>query len=133
MDHAVLTEGTPVSQGTNYDFVGLYEPLAKGNTVIATGDYVLGVTAFHRAAGGNAMKAFRAYLRRGESASGESARELNIQLDGNSPTPVKTLVIDGEKTQDSSTVYDLQGRRHQSSALGRGLYITSQGKKVIVK
>lgn len=133
VDRAVLTEGTPVSQGTNYDFVGLYEPLEKGNTVIVNGDYVLGATAFHRAAGGNAMKAFRAYLRRKEAANGESARELYIHIDGSDPTPVSALMMDGEKTPASGTVYDLQGRRHQSSTLGRGLYITRQGKKVIVK
>lgn len=115
-----VSPGTPTTAGTNFDFVGTYEPI----TSITSNDYVLGASAFVKAKGGNALKAFRAYIQGKEESA---ARELLISIDGE-VTAIET--IDGKKVNSNAAIYNLAGQKVKKAQ--KGIFI-QDGKKVIVK
>jgi hypothetical protein len=129
-EDVTVSEGTPMTDGYVYAFQGLYEPLEAENTVITNADYLLGETAFLKAKGGNAMKAFRAYIKfmgDDHEASKENASKLNIVINGETTS---IDAIDG-KAISNDAIYNLNGVR-MSGKLQKGIYIQN-GKKVVVK
>ena len=108
--------------GTDYNFVGTYAPLAEGNDVITAADFVLGADKFVIAKGGNALKAFRAFIQANEEVA--PVKALTINLDG-----VATAIeaIDG-KAIANGAIYNLAGQR--VSKAQKGIFIQN-GKKVI--
>lgn len=111
-----------VAAGADYNFVGTYAPLAAGNDVITAADFVLGADKFVIAKGGNALKAFRAFIQANEEAP--EVKALTISIDG-----VATAIeaIDG-KVIANGMLYNLAGQR--VSKAQKGIFIQN-GKKVI--
>lgn len=111
----------PTTAGTALDFVGTYvaTTVGAGNYVLTTGN------AFKKAAGGNALKACRAYLR-AKSTGGVKAALIAFDIDG-----ITTAInaIDGVSTD--SQWYTIGGQR-VAQPMHRGIYVHG-GKKVIVK
>jgi hypothetical protein len=129
-EDVTISAGTPASQThSKWEFVGTYAPLAEGNTVITNTDYMLGETAFLKAKGGNALKAFRAYIQNqgDEYGSKENASKLNIVINGETTS---IDAIDG-KAISNDAIYNLNGVR-MSGKLQKGIYIQN-GKKIVVK
>ena len=112
-----ISTGTPATAGTNFDFVGTYEPI----TSITANDYVLGESAFVKAKGGNSLRAFRAYIQGKEESE---ARELKISIDG-VLTAIKT--IDG-KNVSNGAIYNLAGQKVKKAQ--KGVFIQN-GKKIL--
>ena len=113
-----ISTGTPATAGTSFDFVGTYEPI----TSITANDYVLGASAFVKAKGGNALKAFRAYIQGKEESE---ARELLISIDG-VITAIET--IDGKKVNSNGAIYNLAGQKVKKAQ--KGIFI-QDGKKIL--
>ena len=116
------------AQNGAYTFRGLFAPIAKGNTTIVAGDYIIGEQGFRSAAGGNASKAFRAFIVN-DRKEANVKQSLSVSFDGGVPTaiydtPVNDLQID--------TIYDLQGRKVINRQLPRGIYVKNS-KKFIIK
>ena len=90
---------------------------------------MLGETAFLKAKGGNALKAFRAYIQNqgDEYGSKENASKLNIVINGETTS---IDAIDG-KAISNDAIYNLNGVR-MSGKLQKGIYIQN-GKKIVVK
>ena len=111
-----------VAAGSDYNFVGTYAPLTAGNDVITAADFVLGADKFVIAKGGNALKAFRAFIQANEEVA--PVKALTINLDG-----VATAIeaIDG-KAIANGAIYNLAGQR--VSKAQKGIFIQN-GKKVI--
>ncbi len=111
-----------VAAGADYNFVGTYAPLAAGNEVITAADFVLGADKFVIAKGGNALKAFRAFIQANEEVP--EVKALTISIDG-----VATAIeaIDG-KVIANGMLYNLAGQR--VSKAQKGIFIQN-GKKVI--
>ncbi len=105
--------------GTNYNFVGTYAGLT-----VAEGDFILGEDAFYRSAGGNKVKAYRAYIQK-KIEETQGAR-LAIVIDG-----VTTAIdaIDG-KAFDNATIYNLAGQKVEKAQ--KGIFIQN-GKKIVIK
>ncbi len=107
------------STGTNYNFVGTYQ-----EAQVAAGDYILGDDAFYRSAGGNKVKAYRAYIK-AKSDDPSNAR-LKISING-VVTAIDT--IDGQAV-NNATIYNLSGQKVEKAQ--KGIYIQN-GKKVVVR
>ena len=105
--------------GTNYDFVGTY-----AEATVADGDYILGEDAFYRSAGGNKVKAYRAYIKK--NAEAVAGARLAIAIDG-VVTSIDT--IDG-KTVNNAAIYNLSGQKVDK--VQKGIYIQNS-KKVVLK
>lgn len=110
---------TMTTLGTNYDFVGIYQ-----EATVAEGDYILGDGAFYRSAGGNKVKAYRAYIK-AKSDTPNNAR-LKISING-VVTAIDT--IDGQAVNNAA-IYNLAGQKVERAQ--KGIYIQN-GKKVVVK
>lgn len=110
---------TMTSAGTNYDFAGIYQ-----EATVAAGDYILGEDAFYRSAGGNKVKAYRAYIK-AKSDDPSNAR-LKISING-VVTAIDT--IDGQAVNNAA-IYNLSGQKVERAQ--KGIYIQN-GKKVVVK
>ena len=119
-DAVTISTGTPITAGTNYDFVGTYAPL---NRAIYETDYLLVPGKFQKGNGRNSLNAFRAYIR-GKVES--EARELLISIDG---VTTAIEVVNGKSVDSNSPIYNLAGQRVKSAQ--KGLYI--QGGKKFVK
>ncbi len=104
--------------GTNYNFVGTYAALT-----VAEGDYILGENDFYRSAGGNKVKAYRAYIQKN---GGESQARLAIVIDG-----MATAIdaIDG-KAINNAAIYNLAGQKVEKAQ--KGIFIQN-GKKMVIK
>ena len=115
--HVVAPTADVKVEGTNFDFVGLYEPL----TAIPEGDYFIGNGALYKSAGSTSMKAFRAYIKAKSGASG-----VKLYIDGED---IETSIeeINGEATE-VSIIYNLAGQR--ISKMQKGINIVN-GKKVL--
>ena len=74
------------------------------------------------------LRGFRAYF---SVAEGSNVRQLNAINFGGETTGIAKME-DGRWNIENGTVYDLQGRRMESSILKKGLYIV-HGKKVVVR
>lgn len=123
-----ISTGTPITAGTDYNFVGTYTPYAKGESPIIEGsDYVLGNdNCFHLTTVKNALKAFRAYIQANEP-SGDVKQALIINIDGEA-TAIES--VNGEDVTNIGGIYNLAGQR--VSKAQKGLYIIN-GKKALVK
>ncbi|MCR5132084.1 MAG: Ig-like domain-containing protein [Prevotella sp.] len=119
---------SPVAvDGTNsaFTFTGTYIAYEKGeNSPIVSGDYVIASNGLKAAAGGNALRAFRAYFK---NVSGTTAK-LNFVIDGQETTGLETIELQKALTGDA--IYNLNGQRVNKAQ--KGVYIVN-GKKVIVK
>ncbi len=111
-----ITTGTPVAAGTNYNFVGTYAP-----TTVEAGNYVLVPGKFVMTAGGNALKAFRAYIQANEETE---VKALTINING-----VATAIesIDGEQIA-AGAIYNIAGQRVARAQ--KGIFIVG-GKKIV--
>ncbi len=112
-------EVTMTTLGTNYDFAGIYQ-----EATVAEGDYILGDGAFYRSAGGNKVKAYRAYIK-AKSDDPSNAR-LKISING-VVTAIDT--IDGQAVNNAA-IYNLSGQKVEKAQ--KGIYIQN-GKKVVVR
>lgn len=113
-----------VAAGTDFSFVGTYAPLAAGNEVITNKDYMLVAgNKFQKAQGGNALKAFRAYIKQNEEV--ESRQFLTIVIDGET-TAIDT--IDGKAVNSNAAIYNLAGQKVKNAQ--KGIFIQN-GKKMV--
>lgn len=106
-------------EGTNFDFVGLYAPLAQ----IPAGDYFIGNGALYKSAGATSMKAFRAYI---QNKTGNEA-PVKMYIDGEG---VETSILGINAAEEQGVVYNLAGQRVNKAQ--KGIYIVN-GKKVLIK
>jgi hypothetical protein len=114
---------TVADNNGQFDFVGTYADIAKGNDVIVAGDYVAGAQAFKKAKGGNRLQAYRAYLK---NVSGTEAK-IAFNFGG--------TIVDGIEAVEllnnlSGNIYNLNGQKLQKTQ--KGINIVN-GKKVMVK
>jgi len=109
--------------GTAFDFVGFYG--AETSPIVA-GDYILTGGKVQKAAGGNAIKAYRAYFKAKEAASAKAAQFV---VDGDVVTGINAAAL--VSNESNAAVYNLNGVR-VSGNLQKGVYIQN-GKKVVVK
>ena len=72
----IITTDMPKSEGTIFDFVGTYTNQPKGSSEIQMGDYIVSGGIFKKASGGNAIKAFRAYLRQRDVSNAKTVSML---------------------------------------------------------
>ena len=114
----VAPTGEVKVDGTNFDFVGLYTPLA----IIPEGDYFIGNGALYKSKGATSMKAFRAYIR-----TKTPEAKINLFIDG-----VSTSIseINGAAKNENAAIYNIAGQRVNKTQ--KGIYIVN-GKKVLVK
>ena len=119
----IITTDMPKSEGTIFDFVGTYTNQPKGSSEIQMGDYIVSGGIFKKASGGNAIKAFRAYLRQKYVSN---AKTVNMLFEDET-TGIAELK---DNVVMPTVYYDLQGRR--VAAPSKGIYIIN-GKKVIIK
>lgn len=114
---------TVVDNNGEFNFVGTYADLVKGNEVVVAGDYVAGATKFNKAKGGNRVAAYRAYLKK----VGASGAKIAFNFDG--------AIVDGIEAVEllnnlSGNIYNLNGQKLQKAQ--KGINIVN-GKKVLVK
>jgi hypothetical protein len=119
----IITTDMPKSEGTIFDFVGTYTNQSKGSSEIQKGDYIVSGGIFKKASGGNAIKAFRAYLRQRDVSNAKTVSML-FEDETTGISELKDNVV------MPTVYYDLQGRRVADPS--KGIYIVN-GKKVIIK
>lgn len=119
----IITSDMPKSEGTIFDFVGTYTNQPKGLSEIQKGDYIVSGGIFKKASGGNAIKAFRAYLRQRDVSNAKTVSML-FEDETTGISELKDNVV------MPTVYYDLQGRRVADPS--KGIYIVN-GKKVIIK
>ena len=113
-------EAAPTTEGTAFNFVGSYV-----ETTVAAGNYLLGAgDTFKKAAGGNRLGAFRAFL----VPVGEGMVKEAVRFTLGGTTAIRR--IDGTDLQDGAW-YSLAGQR-VSKPLQKGIYV-KEGKKVVMK
>lgn len=117
------TELTTEDSGNQYDFVGSY----VANNAPVAGDYIVVAKGIQKAAGGNNMKAFRAYFK----AQGEesAAKQMAISIDGNDVTGIDAINF-SDALQGNEPAYNLAGQRVGKSYKG---IVIRGGKKTINK
>lgn len=114
---------TVADNNGEFDFVGTYTDLVKGNEVVVAGDYVAGAQAFKKAKGGNRVAAYRAYLKK----VGTSEAKISFNFGG--------TIVDGIEAVEllnnlSGDIFNLNGQKLQKTQ--KGINIVN-GKKVLVK
>jgi hypothetical protein len=119
----IITTDMPKSEGTIFDFVGTYTNQPKGSSEIQKGDYIVSGGIFKKASGGNAIKAFRAYLRQRDVSNAKTVSML-FEDETTGISELKDNVV------MPTVYYDLQGRRVANPS--KGIYIAN-GKKVIIR
>jgi hypothetical protein len=107
-----------------YSFVGTYTCFAKDASPIVYGDLIAGVEEFVLANGGNALKAYRAYMKK----VGKSQAAIAFIFDNDVVDGIEGLQQMGQT--DMQPVYNLNGQ--QVSHPQKGVFI-SGGKKKVVK
>ena len=106
-----------------YSFVGTYTAFARGESPIVAGDLVAGEEEFVLANGGNAIKAYRAYMKKvGSSRASIAFRFDNEVVDGIEAVQLMERL--------SGTTYNLGGQ--QVNRTQKGIHIVD-GKKIVVK
>lgn len=109
-----------------FDFVGTYTNLAKGNSVIVAGDYIAGETAFKKVAnGGNRVAAYRAYLKK--VGSSEVVSEVAFNFGDTFVDGIEAVEI---LNKLSGNIYNLNGQKLNN--VQKGINIVN-GKKLLVK
>ncbi len=106
-----------------FDFVGTYTNLAKDNTIVKEGDMVAGEKEFKKAAGGNRIAAYRAYLKKVSSTDVNVAFNFNGEI----VNGIEAVEILNRMSDD---IYNLNGQKVNRTQ--KGIYIIN-GKKVIIK
>ena len=119
----IIATDMPKSEGSIFDFVGTYTNQSKGSSEIQMGDYIVSGGIFKKASGGNAIKAFRAYLRQRDVSNAKTVSML-FEDETTGIAELKDNVV------MPTVYYDLQGRRVADPS--KGIYIVN-GKKVIIK
>lgn len=110
---------------TNFTFVGNYTKYAQGESPIVAGDYIMsGGKLVPSASGGNAIKAFRSYLKK---TTQNEVKSITITIDGEDTTGIQTIEMRESTTEG---IYNLQGQKVNQAQ--KGVYIVN-GKKVVVK
>ena len=109
--------------GESFDFVGFYG--AETSPIVA-GDYILTGGKVQKAAGGNAIMAYRAYFKANGTAPAKAAQFV---VDGDVVTGINAAAL--VSNESNAAVYNLNGVR-VSGNLQKGVYIQN-GKKVVVK
>lgn len=110
-----------VGDDAHFVLAGTYQAAEVSD--IAEGDYIIVPGGVQRAAGGNALSAYRAYLR---ATTALPVKALNLVVDGENVTAVRS--VKEQPAGADETVYDLAGRR--LPALQRGINIVG-GKKIL--
>ncbi len=120
-DGYTLVEGTPEATGTNYSFVGCYEP-----TMLADGEYLLKDNMWWKkeATDKYGVKGFRAFLRANNTET--AAKTLSLVIDGET-TGVKLNTVTGEIEGET---YNISGQKVTDSYKG---IVIKNGKKVVRK
>jgi len=108
----------------NFNFVGTYAAYAKGSSPIAQGDYIMGAEKWLKAAGGNGIKAYRAYLKK---VTTETIKEVAIVFNGEVVDGIEAVELQKALTGE---IYNLNGQK--VSKAQKGVYIIN-GQKVVVK
>ena len=109
-------------EGNVFDFVGTF-----ANTTAATGDYILSGGKFKNAAGGNAINAYRAYLK----LKGAAASRVSLYIDGFLVENETTAITGAKMNGQQENVYSISGQK-MNNQLKKGIYIIN-GKKVVIK
>ena len=111
--------------GTDYSFVGTYTKWTKNvDSPIVNGDYIAGAEQFKKAAGGNGLGAYRAYLRK-ESTSNA---DVYVCINGDFVDGIVATELLQHFGVDS--IYNLNGQKVNRTQ--KGVYIVN-GRKVVVK
>lgn len=118
------TDLTVKDGNAQYDFIGTYSAYAKGESPIAAGDYIAGKENILKANGGNAIKAYRAFLKK---TGDENISYVALEMNGEVVDGIEAAEIVNSLTGD---IYNLNGQK-VSKAL-KGIYIIN-GQKVVVK
>ena len=114
-----LGASTTVS-GTAFDFVG-----TTTQGTVNAGDYILVNGTMTKAAGGNTINAYRAYLKCNDLTG---ARIVKLSIEGEDGTTTISEIAQG--AVQGEPIYNLSGVR-QNGTVRNGLYI--QGGKLIIK
>lgn len=117
-------ELTVTDANNEFNFVGTYTNLAKGNEVVVEGDYVAGATAFKKAKGGNRIAAYRAYLKK----VGTGDAKVAFNFDGNIVDGIEAIELLNKFSAEG--IFNLQGQKVNNAQ--KGVYIVN-GKKIVVK
>lgn len=130
LDKSVTFAAEPKVAGTKFDFVGLY---ADGtSTTIADGDYIMAGGMLKCAAGGNAINAYRSYLKLKEAP--QPAR-ISIFMDGELIGEAEGIGeatgIQGIGVKQAEGLYNMGGQK-VTGRTKKGVYIQN-GKKVVIK
>jgi hypothetical protein len=106
-----------------YAFVGTYAAFEKGNSPIANGDLIAGKEEFVKANGGNAIKAYRAFMKKVGSSEAGIAFIFDDEV---------VVGIEAAQLMDrlAQPIYNINGQ--QVTRTQKGVYIID-GKKVVVK
>lgn len=110
------------AEGNVFDFVGTF-----ANTTAAAGDYILSGGKFKNAAGGNAINAYRAYLK----LKGAATARVSLYVDGFLMEDEATAITGAKMNAQQENVYSLSGQKINNQ-LKKGIYIIN-GKKVVIK
>ncbi len=110
------TDGAKVV-GTNFDFVGTYNP-----STVVDGDYFIGNGALYKSAGATTINAFRAYIN-----TKVQGGEVRMLIDGKEATGISTI---NRESITNNRYYNLSGQRVDNPK--KGLYIVN-GRKVVIK
>lgn len=115
-----IVEAAPKADGTNYSFVGRYEPYDLVND-----DYMLYADKWWKTEAGDTykIKAFRAYIKANTPVA---AKQLNLVIDGQT-TGLKLNTVNGNIEGET---YNIAGQRVANSYKG---LIIKNGKKIIKK
>ena len=108
-----------------FNFVGTYTDLVKGNETVVAGDYVAGATAFKKAAGGNRIAAYRAYL---QKVGTSNVANVKFNFGGDVVDGIEALELLNKFSADG--IFNLQGQKVNNAQ--KGVYIVN-GKKIVVK
>lgn len=110
----------------NFSFVGTYVAFAKDaeNNPIVAGDYISVAAGLKKAAGGNKLNAFRAYLK---NKTGITNANVKINVNGEEVDAITAIEINNAL---NNGIYNLQGQK--VNAAQKGIYIVN-GKKIVVK
>ena len=124
-ENKTIVVAEPIITDANFDFVGTYVALAKGNETIVAGDYISVAAGLKKSAGGNKLNAFRAFLKK--KAEVPAGAKVAIMIGDE--------VVDGIQAAQiinnvDGTIYNLNGQKVINAQ--KGIFIQN-GKKVVIK
>lgn len=130
LNKSVTFAAEPKVAGTKFDFVGLY---ADGtSTTIADGDYIMAGGMLKCAAGGNAINAYRSYLKLKEAPlPARISIFMDGELIGEAEGTGEATGINGIGVKQVDGLYNMGGQK-VTGRTKKGVYIQN-GKKVVIK